>query len=124
MKIAISATGNGIDSEVDARFGRCPNFVIVEIEDKKIKKVYDIKNSAAGQMGGAGISASEIVANEKVEAVITVNMGPRAFTVFSQFNIKVYMGAGKVKDVINKFIEGKLKEISESNGPMYMGENK
>jgi len=46
MKIAISSTGKGLDSEVDARFGRCPYFVIAEIENKKIKSVKSIENTA------------------------------------------------------------------------------
>ena len=37
MKIGVSATGNGLDAQVDSRFGRCPNFVIVELEGKQIK---------------------------------------------------------------------------------------
>ena len=30
MKIAISSTGQTLDSTVDARFGRCPYFLIVD----------------------------------------------------------------------------------------------
>ena len=85
MKIAISSTGKDLEDNVDERFGRCPYFIIVEIENKKIKSSKTIENTATAQMGRAGISAAEIVANEKVEAIITVNIGPRAFDVFSQF---------------------------------------
>jgi len=118
MKIAISSTGKNLESEVDARFGRCAYFLIVEIDNKKIKTVKAIENTAAGQMGGAGITAAEIVANEKVSAVITTNLGPRAFSVFEQFGIKIYQGQGKIKDVIQKFIKGQLTEITSSTGPM------
>jgi len=30
MKIAITATGPSLDAEVDARFGRCQYFVIID----------------------------------------------------------------------------------------------
>ena len=121
MKIAISSTGETLESQVDARFGRCPYFLIAEIENKEIKNVKTIENTAVAQMGGAGISAAEIVANEKVEVVVTANVGPRAFSVFGQFGIKIYQGQGKVKDVVQEFIDGKLKEISDATGPQHVG---
>ncbi len=116
MKIAISSTGENLESEIDARFGRCPYFLIVEIEGKEIKDVKAIENIAAGQRGGAGITSAEIIAKEKVEAVITANLGPRAFSVFEQFEIKIYQGEGKVGDAVQKFINGELTEIKDSAG--------
>jgi predicted Fe-Mo cluster-binding NifX family protein len=124
MKIAISSMGENLESEVDAKFGRCPYFLIAEIEDGEAKNVKVIENTAAGQMGGAGITAAEIVANEKVDAVITANLGPRALSVFGQLGIKAYQGQGIIKDVIQKFIKGELTEITDSTGPMHMGSEK
>ena len=121
MKVAISSTGKTLESEVDVRFGRCLYFLIVEIENKKIKNVKPIENTAKAQMGGAGISAGEIVANEKVDAVITTNLGPRAFSVFGQFGIKVYQGQGKIKDVVQDFIDDKLTELIDATGPQHIG---
>ena len=116
MKIALSSTGKDLESEVDERFGRCPYFLIVDIDEKEIKSVNVVENIAAGQMGGAGISAAEIVANEKVDAVITMNLGPRAFSVFGQFGIRIYQAKGRIKDVIQEFIDGKLTEVRDSMG--------
>ncbi|MEA1925617.1 MAG: NifB/NifX family molybdenum-iron cluster-binding protein [Patescibacteria group bacterium] len=116
MKIAVSSTGKTLENDVDAKFGRCPYFLIVEIENRKIKNVNAIENTAKAQMGGAGISAAEIVANEEVEAIITMNLGPRAFSVFEQLEIKIYHGEGKIKDVAQEFIDGKLTDITTSTG--------
>ncbi len=121
MKIAISSIGKNLESEVDARFGRCDYFLIVEIEDKKVKGFKAIENTAKAQTGGAGITAGEIVANEKVDAIITTNLGPRAFSVFEQFEIKIYQGQGKIKDVVEQFVEGKLKELTNATGPQHRG---
>ncbi len=121
MKIAISSTGKTLESEIDPRFGRCAYFLIVEIENKKIKNFKAIENTAKEQAGGAGITAAEIVANEKPDAVITTNLGPRASSVFSQFGIKTYQGQGKVKDAVQDFIDGKLKEITNATGPQHVG---
>ncbi|MCK5321254.1 NifB/NifX family molybdenum-iron cluster-binding protein [Candidatus Pacearchaeota archaeon] len=121
MRIAISSTGKDLESEIDAKFGRCNYFLIVEIEDKKVKSVKAIENTAKAQMGGAGITAGEIVANEKVEAVITTNLGPRAFSIFNQFGIKIYQGQGKIKDLVQGFIDSKLTEMTNATGPQHMG---
>ena len=123
MKIAISSTGNNLESDVDARFGRCNYFLIVEIDKKKkaIKNFKAIENTGKDQMGGAGITAGQIVANEKVNAIITTNLGPRAFSVFEQFKIKAYQGQGKIKDVVQDFIEGKSKELKDATGPQHVG---
>jgi len=121
MKIAINSTGKDLESNVDERFGRCPYFLIVDIENKEIKNVKVIENTAKEQLGGAGITAGQIVSNEKVDAVITKNLGPRSFSVFEQFKIKVYFGEGRIKDVIQDFIEGKLKELTDATSSQHVG---
>lgn len=124
MKIAISSTGKDLESEVDARFGRCSYFLIVEIdkESKTVKGFKTIENTAKAQMGGAGITSAQIVANEKPDAVITVNAGPRAFQVLSQLNIPVYQGKGKISEVIKDFMNEKLSQITGATGPMHAGQ--
>jgi predicted Fe-Mo cluster-binding NifX family protein len=113
MKIAASSTGKTLNDSVDQRFGRCPYFLIVEIEDKKIQEFKAVENTAASQMGKAGIAAAQTVAEEEVGAVITGNLGPNAADVLGQFGIKAYKGSGKIKDAVIAFIEGKLNEITE-----------
>jgi len=111
MKVAISSTGKGLDSNVSNVFGRCPYFVIAEIEKKKIVKVEAIENTSSDQMGGAGISTAQAVVEKDVKIVITGNIGPRASDVLRQFNIEVYNGSGLVKEVLQKFIDNKLEKI-------------
>ena len=82
MKIAISSTGSDLNSTVDERFGRCPFFAIAEIDNNEIKSTEFVENTSANQMGGAGMTAAQAVADKGVNAVITGNMGPRAFSVF------------------------------------------
>lgn len=113
MKVAVSSTGKDIESQVSNVFGRCPYFIIVEIENKKITKVEAIENTSAKQMGGVGISAAQTVAEKDAKAVITGNIGPRASDVLRQFSIEVYNGSGckSVKEALQKFIDNKLEKI-------------
>ena len=118
MRLVISSTGNSLESEVDARFGRCPYFIFVDLEDKEIKSQEILENTSAKQTGGAGITAAELVAKKGARVVLTGNIGPRAFSVFSQFKIDVYPTTGKVNDAIKAFVNGELKKVNAPTGPM------
>ena len=111
MKIAISSTNENIESDVSEIFGRCPYFIIAEIKNQKIENTETIKNENVEQTSGAGISTAKLMAEKNVEAVITGNVGPRALDVLKQFNIDIYSGEGIVKDILQDFIDKKLKKI-------------
>jgi predicted Fe-Mo cluster-binding NifX family protein len=111
MKVVISSDGKDLSSNVSEVFGRCPYFIIAEIKDKKIVKFEAISNTVANQRGGAGISAARLVVEKGAKAVITHNLGPRAYEVLKQFNIAIYNSEGNVREVLQKFIDGKLKKF-------------
>lgn len=111
MKIVVSSTGKNLKNNVAEVFGRCPYFVIAEIENNKIIRSETMENAVADQTGGAGISAAQAVAEKSVDAVIAGNIGPRALDVLRQFNIEVYNGSGSIEKVLQKFIDGKLTKI-------------
>ena len=113
MKISISSTDKNIESNVSDVFGRCPYFIITEIKNNKIEKTEAIKNKSMDQTSGAGISTAQFIAEQDVKAVITGNVGPRALDVLGQFDIKIYSGNGIIKEVLQEFIDGKLKEIKK-----------
>ena len=108
MKIAVSSTGKNLTDSISEVFARCPYFIIAEIENQEIKKFEAMKNESENQMGGAGISAAQLMAEKNINAVITKNVGPRALDVLKQFNIGIYYGDGAIKKVLQEFIDGKL----------------
>jgi len=112
MKIAISSNGKNLTDEVSEVFARCPYFIIAEIENQEIKKFEAIKNESKNQMGGAGISAAQLMAEKNINAVITKNVGPRALDVLKQFNIGIYFGDGTIEEVLQEFIDGKLGKMN------------
>jgi len=112
VKIAVSSTEKHFNGKVSDVFARCPYFVIAEIENEKIQIVETIENKSANQLGQAGISAAQLMAEKNVNTVITKNMGPRALDVLKQFNIAIYYGDGAIKEVLREFIDGKLKKMN------------
>ena len=119
MKICVTSTGENLDADVDPRFGRCTYFIIVDSETLKFKS---IPNPNVSAPGGAGIQSAQAVANEGVEAVVTGNVGPNAFQTLSSLGMKVFAGAkGKVKEAIDDYKNGKLKEVSGPTGPSHFG---
>lgn len=110
MKIGVSASAASLDSKVDARFGRCPYFVIVDSETMGYTVVTNDSTNAAH---GAGIQAAQTVANQGVEVVITGNVGPNAFNVLNAAGIKVVTGGtGTIKEAVTKYNNGELQEVT------------
>lgn len=111
IKIAITSRGKNLNAEIDNVFGRCKYFIIAEIKNNKVENFEAVENKFADQVGGAGISASQFVAEKGVKAVITDKVGPRALDVLKQFNIELYKGENKVGESLKRFVENKLERI-------------
>ncbi len=119
MKIAVSATGLGLDAEVDPRFGRCAYFVIVDLETMQFEAV---ENSSAVAAGGAGISAAQMIANKGVQVILTGNSGPNAYRTLSAAGIQVITGAvGKVRDAVDAYKAGRLQPSAQPNVAAHFG---
>jgi len=119
MKVAISSTGPGLDSEVDPRFGRCQYFIIGDTETME-HGVMD--NSSAMAAGGAGISAAQAIVDKGVQALLTGNCGPNAYEVLSSAGINIITGvSGSVKDAIENYRAGKFQTSAQANVPDHFG---
>ncbi|RKY08914.1 MAG: dinitrogenase iron-molybdenum cofactor biosynthesis protein [Planctomycetota bacterium] len=112
MKIAITSTGETLDSPVDPRFGRAAWFIIVDSDSMEFEA---IANDNVGAAGGAGISSAKVVIDAGAEAVLTGNCGPNAHRSLAAGGVKVYTGAaGTVKEAVEKFNSG---ELTAADGP-------
>ena len=116
MKVAVASTGNNLDSEISSVFGRCPYFIIAEIENGEIKTESAIENPAKNEQRGAGIKAAQFIANQDVKTIISAPVGPNAFDIIKQVGIKVYkIHSGSVKDNLELLIHGELEEFTSSS---------
>jgi predicted Fe-Mo cluster-binding NifX family protein len=112
MKIAVSATGNTMDSQMDQRFGRAASFILVQTETMEFEA---LDNTAAASAGGAGISAAQMIADKDVKALITGNVGPNAMNVLKAASIEIYKGLNaSVQKNVEQFNQGALEKISNT----------
>ncbi len=119
MKIAISSTGQNLESEVDSRFGRCQFFIIYDIETKDFKS---FSNEAITASGGAGIQSAQFIKEQGAEIVLTGNVGPNAMSTLSAANIGVAVGvSGVIKDAIDKYLTGEYKIVKEASVSSHFG---
>jgi len=113
MKVCVTSEGQGLDSTVDPRFGRCKYFVFADTDTLEFEAV---TNPNIDSMGGAGIQSAQVVASKGAKAVITGNVGPNAFQTLQAAGIKIYIGAsGTIKEAIENFKKGELKETSNAS---------
>lgn len=114
MKVVVTSQGPYLTSEVDQRFGRAQFFIVVDTDTGESAAHNNEQNLNAAQ--GAGIQAARNVAALHVEAVITGNVGPKAFSALTAGNIRVYIGAtGSVRDAVQQLKAGKLKRADKPN---------
>lgn len=122
MKIAISSTGQRLESDIDPRFGRCKYFLAVDSDTKEFEA---FPNESAEVMGGAGIKAAQFVADLNVKAILTGNIGPNAFETLNAAGIEILTGVeGTVNDAIEDYKEGKLKSAQASTVGAHFGMGK
>jgi len=119
MKIAISSMGRDLDSQIDPRFGRCQYFILVDPETLAFEAV---GNEGLMASGGAGVQAAQLVAQKGASALITGNLGPNAASALSASGIRVYLvPGGTIKDVIEGYRAGSLREASGATVPPHFG---
>jgi predicted Fe-Mo cluster-binding NifX family protein len=114
MKIIVTGSGNKLTDAVDPRFGRASQFLLVDLQTGAMTAHDNAQNLNAAQ--GAGIQAAETVARLGAGAVITGNVGPKAFRVLSAAGIKVFLVKnGTIAEAIAQFKNDELSETKESN---------
>ncbi len=113
MKICFTSLGGGIDSPIDPRFGRARYFIILD-EKGNVDKV--IPNEGSESQRGAGILAAQTIASEKVNALVSGNVGPNAFNLLSSSGIEMFSAsAGSVKENFLAWKENRLPKIASAS---------
>jgi len=111
MRIAISADNqNGLDSVVSPHFGRCPFYILVDVEDHEVKAVNAVDNPHYGQHA-PGVVPS-FIHSQGVDVMLTGGMGGRAIAFFEQLGIEAVTGAsGTVRRALELYLGGQLRGV-------------
>jgi predicted Fe-Mo cluster-binding NifX family protein len=99
MKIAITSTGNTLESKLDQRFGRCGFFVIYDNETRGMEF---IPNPNKDAQEGAGPAAVQVVASRNVSKIISGEFG---------IKIKSLLDSLKIQMIVIKDPDKSIKEI-------------
>ena len=119
MKIAVSSSGEDLDSTVDQRFGRCQYFLLIDYETMEFEA---IPNPGMSASGGAGITAAQAVIDKGTGAVLTGHVGPNAFNVLSGGGLQIITGvAGTVREAVEQFKAGTFSQTTSPTVESHAG---
>jgi predicted Fe-Mo cluster-binding NifX family protein len=108
MRIAISADDrNGLDGVVSPHFGRCPYFVLVDVQGQEVRAVSILDNPYFRQHSPGQVPA--FIHDQGARVMLTGGMGGRAIGFFQQYGIEAVTGAaGTVRHALQLYLGGAL----------------
>ncbi|RJR25138.1 MAG: dinitrogenase iron-molybdenum cofactor biosynthesis protein [Desulfobacteraceae bacterium] len=113
-RIAVpSVSPGGLEGERSGHFGHCDVFTLIDVEEGKIKGVTTLPNRSHVQ-GGCMVPVN-LLAQQKVAALVVGGIGMRPLMGFRQAGISVYHDAErlKIRPVVEDLIAGKLPLIGD-----------
>jgi len=113
-RIAVpSMEAGGLDGHRSGHFGHCDVFTLVDVKDGEIEKVSTIANQTHVQ-GGCMVPVN-LLAENKVNALVVGGIGMRPLMGFRQSGIDVYYDAthAEIRPVVEDLIAGKLPRIDD-----------
>jgi predicted Fe-Mo cluster-binding NifX family protein len=111
MRIAISAEDrSGLESVVSPHFGRCPHYILIDVEGHEVKAVNAVDNPYYGQHT-PGVVPS-FIHSQDVDVMLSGGMGGRAIASFEQLGVEAVSGAsGTVRRVLELYLGGQLQGV-------------
>ena len=109
MCVAISADDdNGLDSVVSSHFGRCPYYVLVDLDGQEVSRVSAVENPCYGQHRPGEVPG--FIQSQGADVMLAGGMGRRAIGFFQQYGIQVVTGAsGTVRHALEQYLGGALR---------------
>lgn len=86
MKVAITSTGNSLESKLDQRFGRCHYFVIYDTESKSMEFIPNPNKEMEENVGAASV---ELVASRHVNKIVSGDFGIKIKSLLDSLKIQM-----------------------------------
>jgi len=99
MKVAITSSGNSLESVLDQRFGRCAYFVFYDTDTKGVEI---LPNPNRDVEEGAGPASVQLVASRDVKKIISGEFG---------IKIKSLLDSLKIQMIVYKEPEKSIQSI-------------
>lgn len=114
-KIAIPVDDKqGLRSEISDHFGRANYFALVSIDEKEIEDVELKENEFKEKKVRAGLAVSHFIAGEKIDILVTKQIGEISFHVLRDHLVDVYKAEGqRVQEIVDSFVDDKLERLDE-----------
>ncbi|MBW1824354.1 MAG: NifB/NifX family molybdenum-iron cluster-binding protein [Deltaproteobacteria bacterium] len=110
-KIALACEDNqGLDGQISQHFGRCPYYLLVEVEGSEIKKTDAVDNPYYDDHIPGMVP--KFINEQGANVMVAGGMGPRAIDMFSNFGIEVVTGAvGNTGNVLQAYLKGEISGV-------------
>jgi len=110
-RIALACEDNqGLDGQISQHFGRCPYYLLVDVEGDEVKKAEVVNNPYYNNHVPGKVP--QFISEQAVNVMIAGGMGPRAIDMFSNFDIEVVTGAiGNTRNVLQAYLKGEISGV-------------
>jgi predicted Fe-Mo cluster-binding NifX family protein len=110
-RIALACEDNqGLSGQMSQHFGRCPYYLIVDVEGDEIKKTDSVNNPYYNNHVPGMVP--QFINEQAVNVMIAGGMGPRAIDMFSNLGMEVVTGAiGNVGNVLQAYLRGEISGV-------------
>lgn len=114
-RIAIAADDTkGLDGEVSLHFGRCPAYVVVDVDGDDLVETKVVENPYL--MNHQPGLVPHFLAQLGADVILAGGMGPRAIGMFQDFGIEVATGiGGNAGRVLQAYLAGRIQGIVPCN---------
>ena len=110
-KIALACEDNqGLNGQISQHFGRCPYYLLVEVEEKEIKNTEVVSNPYYNNHVPGKVPT--FINQQGANVMVAGGMGPRAIDMFASFGIEVVTGAvGNTGNVLQAYLKGEISGV-------------
>ena len=110
-RIALACEDNeGLSGQISQHFGRCPYYLIVDVEGDEIKRTDSVDNPYYNNHVPGMVP--QFINEQGAKVMIAGGMGPRAIDMFGNLGIEVVTGAiGNVGNVLQAYLKGEISGV-------------
>jgi predicted Fe-Mo cluster-binding NifX family protein len=115
MKIILTTTSPGLESDIDARFGRGAYFLLVDTDTLEWEAH---PNPGVSASGGAGVQGAQFAVEHGAEAAISGDFGPNAYNALKAAGMSMYLfgSCRTARETIEQFKAGQLTSVDAPVG--------